>query len=80
LRRQRLAEKAKRMMIKYNAVMLAVAVLLIVAGYTRMNGLPATLSVAAGLALGASSPLLSFYITYRRVIRPLLREAGEQGS
>ncbi len=67
------AEKAKRMTIKYTIVLLAIGVAMIIGGYARLNGHLRTISVALGLTLGAASPLLAFYITYVRVIKPVMK-------
>ena len=73
----RAAEKAKHMTIKYTLVFLAVGVAMIIGGYIGLNNYPKTITVALGLALGAASPLLAFYITYVRVIKPLMKGRAE---
>ena len=74
MKKQKLVEKAKKTTLKYTVVLLALSIALIVGGYVKLEGLAGSISVALGLALGAASPLLAFYLTYRRIIKPELGE------
>ncbi len=71
-------EKAKREIHKNTAKLLAVGVALLLAG-ARLGvaTLLGKIFVAVGLAVGASAPLVSFYLVYRKYV-PKLREASKR--
>lgn len=81
-RKQRTVEKAKRATLKYTVILLAISVALIIGGYTRIPGRLGSFTVALGLALGVSSPLIAFYMVYRLIIKPWIKEhlEGKTGT
>ncbi len=71
-------ERAKKEIHKNTAKLLAVGVALLMVG-ARL-GVATMLGkalIAAGLAVGASAPLVSFYLVYRKYV-PKLREASDR--
>ncbi len=71
-------EEAKKEIHKNTAKLLAVGVALLLIGARLGTAtLPGKIVVAAGLAVGASAPLVSFYLVYRKYV-PKLRKSARR--